>query len=228
VGQTQPLAQSLILEQGAVSFLYRPRVEGVSPELLGDVQRVFALFAPDGSPFERLIAIARKRLSGAQHARFWGFVDLVLTSSDMAAALGSHVYRTKSRGLRHLPAAIRFAEGIYEISVHGLHAHLQWWLDRRPADDTDIEIDLESTGDFIMTVANPDPGAWGLSAPPDLQSQLFDELESHVTVPSLFPPQLQQRFHGRRFAPLDNTDWLDHPGAEIIFNITPAPPARSW
>jgi hypothetical protein len=215
-----------------VSFLYRPRVEETSPDDLGEVQRIFALLTPAGSPFERLIAIVRKKLSRAQQGRFWGFVDLVLAPSDMTAALGSHVYGTKNRGLRQLPAAVRFAEGIYEISAHGPHAHLQWWLDRRLGDDTDIEIDLESKGDYRVTIANPDPAAWGLSDPPDLQSQLFDELDSHVTVPNPFPPQLQQRFRGRRSAPLDDIDWLDHPGAEIIFEgaslLTPAPSTRSW
>jgi hypothetical protein len=31
------------------------------------------------------------------------------------------------------------------------------------------------------------------------------------------PPSLQQRFGKRRFAQLDATEWLDHPGTELIF-----------
>ncbi|HEX7706038.1 MAG TPA: hypothetical protein VF701_06215 [Thermoanaerobaculia bacterium] len=215
----------MTLEQGTVTFLYRPRVEETAPDDMHDVQRVFALLAPVGSAFERLIAIGRERFSLAVHRRFWGFVDLVLAPYDMTAALGAHMYGTKTRGLRHLPAAVRVAEGIYEISAYGSHTHLQWWIDRRLDEATAIEIDLESTGDYIVTVANPDPSAWGLIECPDLQSQLFDELESHVTVPTPLPPQLQHRFHGRRFVPL-TTDWLDQPGAEIIF--TPVPSTRSW
>ena len=30
--------------------------------------------------------------------------------------------------------------------------------------------------------------------------------------------ELQRRFEGRRSASLDSTDWLDHPGAELIFH----------
>jgi len=46
---------------------------------------------------------------------------------------------------------------------------------------------------------------------------LFDELELHVTIPSPFPAQLQARFGGRRFVQLDSVEWLEHPGAEVVF-----------
>ena len=185
------------IEQGSVTILYRPRVEEQDPSDLGDVQRLLILLSPEGGTFERVIAVGRKRLPrSAKHDRFWGFVDLVLTAYDMNAALDAHVYGTKTRGLRHLPAARAFASGSYEIATHRDHGHLRWHVDR---------------------ITNADPIAWGLLEPPDLQTALFDDLELHVTIPTPFPPNLQQRFGNRRYAHLDTPEWLDHPGAELVF-----------
>ena len=212
-------ARTEVLEQGAIEFLYRPRVEEYNAEELDDVQRLLILLSPGGAAFERLIAVGRKRLPrSARHDRFWGFVDLVLTSWDMHAALGAQVYGTKTRGLRHLPAARTFAEGTYQIETHGPHAHLRWHIERfDTADPVVSEISLEHDADYILTIANPDPSVWGLVETPDLQSVLFDDLEMHVPIPTPFPPSLQERFRNRKFAQLDTTEWLDHPGAELVF-----------
>ena len=207
------------LEHGSVTFLYRPRVEEQHPDELGDVQRLLVLLSPVGSPFERVIAVGRKRLPrSSQRDRFWGFVDLVLTPNDMIAALDAQVYGTKTRGLRHLPAARAFASGTYEIVSHDGHAHLRWHVDEFVTGDPIAnEVRLERDADSIVTVANPDPTAWGLVEVPDLQRDLFDELELHVTIPTTFPPSLQTRFGNRRFTQLDTTEWLDHPGADLVF-----------
>ena len=207
------------LEQGSITFLYRPRVEEQQPDELDDVQRLLMLLTPDGSAFERLIAIGRERLPrSARRDRFWGFVDLVLTHYDMHAALGAQVYGTKTRGLRHLPAARTFAEGVYEITTHEGHAHFTWRVTRFVTEDpVAAEIEIEDEADYILTIANPDPAAWGLVEPPDLQTALFDDLELHVPLPTPFPPALQQRFRNRRFTQLDSPEWLEHPGAELVF-----------
>lgn len=207
------------IEQGSVTFLYRPRVEEQHADELDDVQRLLILLSAEGAAFERVIAVGRKRLPlSSRRDRFWGFVDLVLTHYDMHAALGAQVYGTKTRGLRHLPAAKPFATGTYEIATHREHAHLRWQVERVASDDPIArDYELEPEADYIVTVANPDPIAWGLLQPPDLQSQLFDDLELHVTIPNPFPESLQQRFRDRRFAQLDSTEWLDHPGAELVF-----------
>lgn len=206
------------LEQGSITFLYRPRVEEQNPEELADVQRFLLVLSADGAAFERAIVIGRKHLpASARRERFWGFVDLVLTPYDMHNALGAQVYGTKTRGLRHLPAARPFARGTYDLSTHGSHSHLRWHIDAFEPDPVADTLQLERDADYIVTIANPDPVAWGLLEPPDLQASLFDDLELHVTVPAPFPPALQQRFRNRRFVQLDSTDWLDYPGAEIVF-----------
>jgi hypothetical protein len=219
MGRTAVAELARTIEQGEVSFLYRPRVEEQAPGELDDVQRLIILLSPGRAAFERAIAVGRKRLPpSARRDRFWGFVDLVLTPYDMQAALGAQVYGTKTRGLRHLPAARVFATGTYDIATHREHAHLRWQVVETKHDDPiAAEVALEQEADYIVTVANPDPIAWGLLEAPDLQSDLFDDLELHVTIPTPFPPALQQRFRGRRYAQLDSPDWLEHPGAELMF-----------
>ena len=219
MARTAAVEVATTIEQGSVTILYRPRVEEQHATELGDVQRLLILLSPEGGAFERLIAVGRKRVPrSAQRDRFWGYVDLVLTSYDMNAALGAQVYGTKTRGLRHLPAARAFASGSYEIATHRDHAHLRWHVQRITDDDPiAFEVDVENDADYIVTIANPDLTAWGLDEPPDLQAALFDDLELHVTIPSPFPPALQQRFGDRRFTHLDTPEWLDHPGAELVF-----------
>jgi hypothetical protein len=219
MAQPLPVEDVQTLERGGAMFFYRPRVEQHDPQNLGDVQRLFLLLSPDREPFERLIAIGRKRLPhSARRDRFWGYVDLVLAHYDMHAALGAQVYGTKTRGLRHLPAARPFATGTYELTPHGEHTHLRWNVE--PVDEIDpvaADIALERDADYIVTIANPDPTLWGLVETPNLQEELFDELELHVTIPTPFPPALQSRFRDRRYAQLDSTEWLNHPGAEVVF-----------
>lgn len=218
MGEALRADQPQTLERGEVTFLYRPRVEHFDPEDLGDVQRLLMLLSPAGSSYERLIVIGRKRVGRSKRReRFWGYVDLVLAQFDMHAALGAQVYGTRTRGLRHLPAARAFASGAYDVFSHGSHGHLHWTIDHETHDPVVADLTIEREADYLVTVANPDPAAWGLSELPDLQSELFDELELHVTIPTPFPPRLQSRFGDRRFTQLDSTGWLDHPGAEIVF-----------
>lgn len=219
MGRAQAAEAIQTLEQGSIAFLFRPRVEERHPAEIEDVQRLLLQLTPSGSVYQRLIAIGRKRLPRSAHRdRFWGFVDLVLTHYDMHAALGAHVYGTKTRGLRHLPAARTIGQGTYEITAHDGHAHFSWCVTRIAEEEPlAAEIEIEEEADYILTVANPDPAAWGLVEPPDIQTALFDDLELHVPLPTPFPPALQQRFRNRRFTQLDSVDWLEHPGAELVF-----------
>lgn len=182
------------LERGEISLMYRPPLD------VEDVQRLLLVLCPDRKPVYRVIAIGRARPD-----RFWGFVDLVLNAPlDLRAALGAQTYVTKTRSLRQLPAAQRIGDGRYELSWHDGHARLDYELQGTSAS-------------YIVTVANPDPTAWGLLETPPLQYDLFDETEVHVTIPTPFPPRLQSRFGDRTSAALDTVEFLDHPGAELMF-----------
>jgi hypothetical protein len=219
MARTAAVEAARTIEQGSVTFYYRPRVEEQHPDELSDVQRLVIVLSPEGAAYERAVAVGRKRLPrSSSRDRFWGFVDLVLTHYDMHAALGAQVYGTKTRGLRHLPAARAFARGTYDLTTHDDHAHVRWHVDALVDDDpVAADVELETDADYIVTVANPDPAAWELEETPPLQATLFDDLELHVMIPSPFPPSLQQRFRGRRFLQVDGSEWLDHPGAELVF-----------
>ena len=181
------------LERGEISLMYRPRLR------TDDVQRLLLVLRPDDQPRFRVVVIGRRRLD-----RFWGFVDLVLYSPhDLRAVLDSQIVKGPG-GVQHIPAAVPIAAGTYELAWRDGQAHLHYEME-------------DQRGDYVMTVANPDPKVWGLADSPSLQSDLFDETEVHVTVPSPFPPRLQQRFNNQRMAPLDSIEFLDHPGAELIF-----------
>ena len=222
------------LERGEMTLMYRPRVEHFDPEDARDVQRLLLVLCPERRSRYRVIAIGRKRLPGGErHERFWGFVDLVLDApQDLRAALAAQTYVTKTRGTRHLPAARRAASGTYELRWHDGHTHLSYDLQRVHGEDPVVEdLELEERADYIVTVANPDPAVWGLDEPPPLQFELFEEPEIHVTIPTPFPPDLQQRFRDRRFAPLDTVGYLAPPGAELGFvtqetQTVPAPRAQ--
>lgn len=209
-----------ILEEGTISFYYRPRVEHEQPEELGDIQRILAVLEPADGTIFRLIALGRKRLpQRGRRERFWGFVDAVLHDRrDMTALLAAQTYKTKTRGLRHLPAARPLGSGIYSLGAHDDHTHLDYSLRETAWDDPVArDIALEPSASYIVSVTNPDPTAWGLVEVPALQQQLFAEEEVHITIPTPFPAALQAQFRGRRYAQLDSLEWLDHPGAELVF-----------
>jgi hypothetical protein len=213
-------ASESVLERGEMSLFYRPRVELFHPEDAEDVQRLLLVLCPERRSRYRVIAIGRKRLPrGQRPEKFWGYVDLVLDSpTDLRAALGAHTYATKTRGVRHLPAARRAATGWYELAWHDGHAHLRYELaDIESGDPVVQDLRIEQNADFVVTVANPDPTAWGLVEVPPLQFDLFDDTEIHVTIPTPFPPALQSRFGDRRFVQLESVAFLDHPGAELVF-----------
>lgn len=220
MGRQREAAQTQLLERGRIAFFYRPRVEEQHPEELDDVQRILMLLEPDHRSRFRLIAIGRKRLHDARRPdRFWGFVDAVLDHPyDMEAVLAAQTYGTKTRGIRHLPAARPAGSGTYALEHHDDHTHLSWTVDDPATDDpVAAALDIEPAADYIVTIANPDPTAWGLLEPPALQQELFDIIEVHTSVPTPFPPELQARFRGRRYAQLDEVEWLEHPGAELVF-----------
>jgi len=207
MGRTQEQRAVRVLEEGSIELLYRPRVEKQNPESIDDMQRVLMVLTPENGSSLRVIAIGRKPMQD----RFWGFVDLVLHDRrDLEATLGAHVYSTRTRGVGHLPAARTFARGEYHLESHDGDTYLRYVLHETQREEA-------SEANFIVSVANPDPSAWDLEELPDLQLDLFHLTEVHVSIPTTFPPALQQRFNGNRYAPLDTPAWLDHPGAELIF-----------
>ena len=65
-----------ILEQGAIAFLYRPRVQTDVARGIEDVQAFHVVLVPAGGRLARRVRVGRKRLpDGRRHERFWAYVD---------------------------------------------------------------------------------------------------------------------------------------------------------
>lgn len=206
---------SEILEQGMIFFFYRPRVGAESVAGLGDVQRFFLVLKPDGRDRYRRLIVGRKSLPDVDaHEREWAFVAEVADDpSQLRDDIEQASYETRTRGVRVLPQARPAGKGRYAIVDHGGHTHLVYALEL-PAEPGDVqrELNIAREAGYIVAVRNPagpGPPATGLG-------------ERGAD----FPPELQERFGGRRFIPLDPPEFLDHEGAELVL-IAATEDARS-
>jgi len=201
-------AGTATLEQGDISFLYRPRVDHERPRGLDDVQRLFVVMSPREGGLSRLLVVGRKRMpepSERGHARYWGFVARVgRGAGTLRDALRAYTYSTRRRGERHQPGARPAGEGAYRIVRHADHTHLSYELfaprDLGPVQE-DLHVQPQAT--YILAVKNP-----ARRPPPGLDAPDLEEAR--------LPPELAHRFRGRRYAPADPPAFLDHEGTEFI------------
>ncbi len=196
------------LERGTISFFYRPRVQREEPTGLDDVQRLYVVLSPvEGDHPHRLIVIGRKRLPGPdeppRRRRFWAVVDVV--SDDPARirdALAPYDYDTKTRGRRHQPGGRPAGEGVYRVVRHGTHTHLAYALELPPRrGPVQRALNIAPEASYVLAVKNP--------ASPGLRP---DEAE--------LPPTQRGVFRGRRFAPAEPVDLLDHERVELVLVAT--------
>jgi hypothetical protein len=200
------MAMSDVLETGHIYFFYRPRVQREEARGLDDIQRFHIILSPRGKLIWRLVTVGRKRLPevGGGRERAWAFVDTVGdTPEAVKDVLERQIYDTKTRGERVLPEARPAGEGVYALVGHGSHTHLAYELafPRAPG-DVQEDLNIEEQGSYIVTVRNPDAPA---PAWVGLRSRSGADL----------PPELQERFRGRRFAELSPA-FLDFPGVELV------------
>jgi hypothetical protein len=200
------VGMTAILERGDVFFFYRPRVEREAAEDAGDVQRLLLVLEPDGEQRYRVIVVGRKRLPDPErHERAWALVaEVGRRSSELAEELGPKTYHTKTRGRRFQPGARPAGEGRYALVEHGGHTHLVYRLDQADAPGRiERELDVRRQASFVVAVRNPEaPAPPGTGLDPERRARL--------------PQHLQERFAGRRFAPVDPPEFLDHEGVELV------------
>ncbi len=200
--------ESHTLEQGDITFFYRPRMQKTHPGSRRDVQRFYMVLHPQDRKRYRLAVIGRKEMpepSAKGKARMWGFVDSVRKKPEsIRDELGGAQYATKTRGVRHEPPARPAGEGVYRIVRHDGHTHLAYMLElpkkRRGVQE---EFNIEKQASYIVSVANPErpsPRPAGL------------RLEKQAT----YSRRLQQKFRGRKFSELDPPDFLNKQGAEFL------------
>jgi hypothetical protein len=196
---------SSTLELGDVFFFYRPRVGTTEVRTLDDVQRFFVLLAPDARPRVRRLVVGRKRLPDTtRHEREWAFVsDVTDDPEPIREELGPRRYETRTRGVRVEREARAVGEGRYAIVDHDGHSHWAYVLDlpHEPG-DAQRTFRIEREASYVVAVRNPDaPTPPGVGLRPSQRPE--------------YPPQLRERFDGRRFAPL-TPELLDYPGTEVV------------
>jgi hypothetical protein len=198
-----------VLERGNIYFAYRPKVQAQTAHGFDDVQRFYVVISPRSKASYRLIVIGQKKLpavTGRGDRMAWGFVEEVSSRpEDVEDELDPRRYFTKTRGEREQPAARPAGEGVYAIARHDRHTHFGYVLElpEKPG-EVQRALNIGEDGNYIVNVKSPKaPLAPGTG------------LDKGRRVAS-FPRNLQMRFRGRRFIPLDPPDFLDHEGAEIV------------
>jgi hypothetical protein len=194
------------IECGDIYFLYRPAVGVDETHGFKDVRRLYILLKPWGTRIYRLLIIGRKKLPAPEeHDRFWAFVWRVFKDRvALSEELGYEEYETKTRGVRKIPPARPAAEGVYTILRHGEHTHLAYFLELpKRQGPVERELNIKREASYIIAVKNPET-----PSPPNSGLGRKQEAE--------FPKELQEKFRGRRFIPVDPADFLNYEGAEII------------
>ncbi|MDP9021743.1 MAG: hypothetical protein M3N57_03400 [Actinomycetota bacterium] len=194
------------LETGDIHFLYKPVVDEEDPQGLVDVQDFFVVLHPRGRDTFRLLVVGRKRLPEVGDTeRLWGFVKEVTDDADgLRDALGPAEYDTATVGRRHQPGARPAGQGVYALARRGRDTFVAYQLHSpdQPGDVQDV-LRIAPEARFVLAVKNPDVGAPpGAGLPPDARADL--------------PPDLHERFDGRRWLAADPPAFLDHEGAEFV------------
>jgi hypothetical protein len=210
MAQTEHEVDAAALERGHIFFFYRPRVAPLddTPQVLGldDIARIHIVMHPRGKHLYRVIVLPRKRLPDVKrHDREWGFVEKVTSDPhDIERELETQVYKTKTRGARLLPSARPAGEGVYALARHADHTHLAYALEL-PEEPGAVQraLQMRREASYIVSVKNPE-------APSPPEAGLPPDEAAH------YPPQLMQRFEGRRFVPVDPPELLDYPGAQLL------------
>jgi hypothetical protein len=197
-----------VLEQGDVFFLYRVKVDTEHAAGLDDVQGLYLVLEPEGDgPFRR-VEVGRKALpppgwAGRRHG--WAFVaEVTDRGEELGEAVPAEAYETKTRGRRVQPEDRPLAEGRYALVRRGDDVHLEYALDRpREPGPPQEETGVLPERAFVLSVKDPTNQTRGQRAPTSGRSEPL-------------PPELQERFGGRRFVAADPPAFLDHEGVELL------------
>jgi hypothetical protein len=194
------------LERGDVFFLYRPRVGVEAVRSLDDVARFFVILDPDVRGRERLLIVGRKRLPDPwRHERAWAIVAKAAERpGELGEDLGAREYETRTRGRRRQQEARPVGEGRYVLADHDGHTHLAYTLELPPEPGgAQRMFNLERQASFIVALRNPEaPAPARAGLPPGRRATL--------------PPEVLERFRGRRWLAIDDPGLLDREGVELV------------
>jgi hypothetical protein len=191
-----------ILEKGDIYFFYRPRVQTEKVHSLEDTQKLYLVLKGEKSPY-RLIIVGKKKLPSYSENRVeFAFVDAIFEKSqDLITALESKEYETKTEGKKVLPAARPFAEGKY-LLFQDTSTCLAYELQNpKLLGKPQKQFALKLQACWIIAIKNPNIASFKGLDPKQKAS---------------FPEKLLAKFHGRKFISLDDSDYLNYAGAELL------------
>lgn len=123
---------------------------------------------------------------------------------DIRNELGLEIYKTKTRGERHVGTARPAGEGVYRIVNHNGHTHIVYVLEL-PAKTGSVqhEFNIEEQANFVITIKNPQKGSPPYTGIPKRQK-------------TEYPEDLQSQFRDRRFTEADPPEYLNYEGSEFV------------
>lgn len=198
--------EGTIVEQGQISFFYRPKVERDEASSLTNIQRFYFLLSPTSNNAKARLAIIGKKKLPLKNERFFGFIDAVGDAKEIvSSSLGEKAYETKTRGTRHLAAARVLAEGLYSIKEHHGHTHLVYKLEQpEQPERVQEDFNVDSQGCFVIQVKNPQRAPVGGGKDPGLE----DKAE--------YSEEEQQEFSNYAWIGVHESHLLDHERAEFL------------
>lgn len=132
----------------------------------------------------RLLALPKKVLPLSGKDRWIAFVEKAQTSiKDLKENFfGASDYETQTAGIRHTPAVVPAAEGVYAITTTGRESHLAYIL-TLPSSLGEVQNDLglREQGSFITSVKNPQypgPAYASIGKAPEYSQEILDEFRS--------------------------------------------------
>jgi hypothetical protein len=136
-------------------------------------------------------------------------------AGDLARSLREEVYRTKTRGERHQPAARPAGEGIYAITLVDGQMHLVHALElpRQPS-EVQQTLNIPPEASYAISVKNPEKGQ-------PANAGLSEDARAD------YPKALQDMFYDRRFD-REDLELLDYEGAEFVMVGAREDPGRAY
>lgn len=170
--EREEIVPSNVIEKGLVYFFYRGRVNVPEAHSMQDVARSFFILRPTplGSAVDRgqgaadtgakcrLLMLPKKKYPRSGKEREMGFVEKAGISMKKLqdTFIPGDSYETSTRGIREVPEAKPYAEGVYAITTTKRATHLVYHI-TLPEKTGEIQEDfgLSDRGSWLMQSKNP-------------------------------------------------------------------------
>jgi len=222
---SQVISQSQIpeiLEKGHISFFFRTKIDVSHVKSLNDVQKLYILLKstpPGFPPLYRLVRVGKKKLPSIQeHNRFWGVVEEATNDiNKIKTLLATGQYTTITRGDRTVPACKQVGEGFYAIVKHQYSTHLAYVLEfPHIIGELQNAFNIVKEACFFLTVKNPQIPSVTIQTDVGLPNPQVAQNLPQSAIQVNLPPELQNYFQNRKWAPALPLEILNYKGIELV------------